>query len=292
MNRRTFLSAVVVAPVIAALAACGDPDQAADADPTTPETTPGTTPGTSPAAGIAHPTGADDVVLKLSFEGGFVPAGFAFVNTPSLLVSGDGRVFTPGLVPMIFPGPLLPAINVRTITEDGIQSMLGIASSAGLFAEPPDYAGGENVADASSTVLTLNAADGSFVHNAYALGIDNPESPARAKLLEATTALGDLETAAGAANLGPDEPFEPTEYRFQARAVDTSELTGQDPAPTVVDWPATSSLSLAGATTCARLEAGAVGSLFADAKQNTYFKDGDVVYQLSVAGVLPGDPAC
>jgi hypothetical protein len=292
MNRRTFLSAVVVAPVIAALAACGDPDKAADADTTTPDTTPDTTPGTTSTAAIAHPTGATDVVLKLSFEGGLVPIGLAFLNTPSLLLSGDGRVFTPALVPAIFPGPLLPAINVRTITEDGVQSILGIAKSAGLLAAPPEYPDRQNVADAPNTVLAINADGGSFVHSAYALGIGDTEIGDRKKLLDATTAMSDIEKAAGAANLGPDEPFVPTTYRFQARVVDPSELTGQDPAPTVVDWPATSSFSLAGAIECAQLEAGAVGSLFIDAKQNTYFKDGDVIYQLSVAGVLPGDPPC
>jgi hypothetical protein len=233
MNRRTFLSAVVIAPVVAALAACGDPDQSpAEADPTTPGSTPGTTPsttsGTPPATGI-----------------------------------------------------------------EGIQSLLGIVDSAGLIAAPPEYPDLHNVADASSTVLTINADGGSFVHNAYALGMGGPEETGvRKTLLDATTKLSDVVTAAGEANLGPEEPFEPNAYRFQSRVVDPSELTGQDPAPTVVDWPATSSSALAGATECARLEADAVGSLFADAKQNTYFKDGDVVYQLSVAGVLPGDPAC
>ncbi|MEP7113414.1 MAG: hypothetical protein ABI862_09130 [Ilumatobacteraceae bacterium] len=296
MNRRSFLSAVVATPFLAALAACGDDQLSSGTDPTTPGTVPGSTPltipGTTAAAGIEHPIGADDVVLKMSYEGGFVPAGYAFVNTPTLLVSGDGRVYTQGVVPAIFPGPLLPTVLVRTITEEGIQSLLAVAQGAGLLATPADYSGGDGIADAPNTVVTLNAAGGSFVHSAYALGIDNPESPARAKLLEVATAFGDIDKAAGAANLGVDEPFVPTAYRFQARVVDPSEITGQDPAPSVVDWPATSSMSLAGATTCARLEAGAVGSLFSNAKQNTYFKDGEVVYQLAVAGVLPGDPDC
>ena len=41
-----------------------------------------------------------------------------------------------------------------------------------------------------------------------------------------------------------------------------------------------------------RVDAAAIGSLFLDAMQNTYFKDGDVVYRVVVRGVLPGDPAC
>jgi hypothetical protein len=283
MNRRSFLAAMAATPVLVALAACGDPD----GDATVTEPTPDPT-----VAGITHPTGTDDVVLKLSYEGGFVPVGYAFVNTPTLLVSGDGRVFTPGIIPAIFPGPLLPTVMVRSINEDGLQAMLGVAQHAGLLASPPDYTGGENVADASNTVLAINAADGTFVHSAYALGTGNPESGARQNLLDATTALSDVETAAGAENLGIDQPFVPTTYRFQARVVGSDELTGQQPAPTIAAWPAEAVVSLASATTCARVDAEAIGSLFLDAKQNTYFTEGDVTYQLAVAGVLPGDPVC
>ncbi|MEP7047722.1 MAG: hypothetical protein ABI949_13625 [Ilumatobacteraceae bacterium] len=294
MNRRAFLSAVAASPLLAALVACGDPDRApAQADPAAPTNpTAPTTPGTTAAAGIVHPTGPDDVVLKLSYEGGLVPAGFAFVNTPNLLISGDGRVFTQAAVPMIYPGPLLPSLLVRTITEDGVQALLGVVDKAGLLAPPPGYPDRHNVADGSSTVLTINAADGSFVHNAYALGLGDGEDGPRKTLLDVTTALSDVETAAGTANLGADQPFVPATYRFQARVVDPSELTGQDLPPTVVDWPETTGTSLKGAAACARVEATAVGTMFLDAKQNTYFKEGDIVYRLSVAGVLPGDPEC
>ena len=283
MNRRSFLAAMAAPPILVALAACGDPDQVSTGTESTPDVT---------VAGITHPTGAEDVVLKLSYEGGFVPAGYAFVNTPTLLVSGDGRVFTPGIIPAVFPGPLLPTVMVRSINEDGLQAVLGVAERAGLLATPPDYTGGENVADAPNTVLTLNAADGTFVHSAYALGTGNPETGARQNLLDATTAISDVETAAGAANLGVDQPFVPTTYRFQARVVGPDELAGQEPAPTIVAWPAEAGVSLASAATCARVDAAAVGSLFLDAKQNTYFTEGDATYQLAVAGVLPGDPVC
>ena len=299
MNRRAFLSAVAVAPMLAALAACGDPNVASG---TAPGTTPGTAPATTPptvtapptAPAIEHPTGADDVVLRLSYEGGFVAAGYAFVNTPSLLVAGDGRVFTPGVVPAIYPGPLLPTIFVRRISEDGVQSLLGIVEAAGLIAPPPQYPDLHNVSDAPDTVLTINAGGKSFVHSAYALGMggSGQETGVRRTLLDATTALGDLDKVVGEATLEPDAAFVPTTYRFQARAIDPSELTGQDPAPTVVDWPEGTGVALADATKCARVDAAAVGSLFVDAKQNTDFRQGDAVYQLVVAGVLPGDPVC
>ena len=299
MNRRAFLSAVAVAPVLAALASCGDPNVASGTDPgSVPPGSPGTTPGittgtaapTAPA--IVHPTGPDDVVLKLSYEGGLLAPGYLFVNTPSLLVSGDGRVFTQGAVPAIFPGPLLPTVFERRISEEGMQSLLGIVQAAGLMAPPAEYPDRHNVADASTTVLTINAGGATFVHSAYALGMGDAEAGPRKTLLDVTTALGDLDKVVGEATLEPDAAFVATTYRLQARAVDPTELTGQDPAPTIVDWPAGVAVVLADATKCARIDAAAVGSLFIDAKQNTYFQQGDVVYQLAVAGVLPGDPVC
>jgi hypothetical protein len=228
----------------------------------------------------------------LSYEGGLVPVGVAFVNTPAMLVSGDGRVYTEGVTAAIFPGPLLPTIVVRSISENGVQNLLAIVKRAGLLAPPPDYSGGASVSDAPNTVLTINAGGGDFVHSAYALGADTPESPDRKKLLEAVTAVADLEIAAGDGNLGDNAPFQPTVYRLQARAIDPSELTSQDVAPTVVDWPSATTFALAGATTCATVDAVGVGTMFTDAKQNTYFRDAGVVYQLAVAGVLPGDPPC
>ncbi len=99
MNRRTFLAALAGTPTLAALvAACGDDRKYSSTSNPPP-----------------------DVILKITYEGGFVPAGFAFVNLPSLLISGDGRAFTPGPMIEIYPGPLLPAISERTINDAGIK---------------------------------------------------------------------------------------------------------------------------------------------------------------------------
>jgi hypothetical protein len=289
MNRRSFLSALIAAPGLAGLAAaCGDPDQVPVGN-----TTPGTTGATTlPLGNITRPTGADEVVLRLGYEGGFVPEGYAFVNTPTLVISGDVRAFTPAAVPAVYPGPLLPQLNVRSVNEAGMQALLAVVERAGLLIEPPDYGGGENVADASNAVLTVNANGKTFRHSAYALGIDDPESGARKALANVVAVLSDLNQAAGAENLGPEQPFVAETYRFQARLADTTEVTSQQPAGTVVDWPAETGVTLATATQCGRVDAAKVGSLFSDAKQNTYFKEDDAVYQLAVAGVLPGDPTC
>ncbi len=165
------------------------------------------------------------MIVRVGYQGGLVPMGYAFVDTPALLVSGNGRVFTAGVVPAVFPGPLLPVVNVRTINEAGVQAMLGIVDRSRLSSDLPDYTGGTNVADAPETVLTINAngnanANGkSYVHSAYALGIDSPESPARQTLQDAITALTDVDKAAGTSNLGTNQPFVATMYRLQARPV-------------------------------------------------------------------------
>ena len=230
--------------------------------------------------------------MRLAYEGGLVPQDYLFASVPQLLVSGDGRMFTQGLFPEVYPGPLLPNILVRTISEDGIQTLLRVVDAAGLLASPPDYAGGTMVADAPDTVLTINADGGTFIHSAYALGIDDPESPVRRRLLDAVNSLGDKELTVGAAELGTNEAFVAATYRLRATAIDPSTLAGQEPAPSMVDWPAGTGVSLADAGDCARVDAAAVGSLFVDATQNTYFGDAEMVYHLAVRGVLPGDPAC
>ena len=298
MNRRDFLAALVISPAAAALlAACGD--KSTDPVASDPATTDPTT--TVPAAsGFAYPTGADDVVFKLSYEGGFMMQGAAFIFPPGLLVSGDGRLFVPGAQIEIYPGPLLSPVMVRTITPAGIDKLLQLANDAGLLATPPDYAAEINVTDVGNTVVQIGAKGETFVHSAFALGLDidaagnqvDGLTPQRAKLKKFVDLLSDYEKVVGSENLGPEAPFEPTAYRFQAYTVEPDVLAGQEPAPTIVEWPASTGVKLVDAMQCARLDAAAAGTIFADAKQNTYFTDGGVTYSLAVGRVLPGDPAC
>ena len=303
MNRRDFLAALVISPAAAALlAACGDKSTdpvASDPATTDPTTTDPATTVPAPS-GFAYPTGADDVVFKLSYEGGFMMQGSAFIFPPGLLVSGDGRLFVPGVQTEIYPGPLLSPVMVRTITPAGIEKLLQLASDAGLLATPPDYAAEINVTDVGNTVVQIGAKGETFVHAAFALGLDMDAAgnqvdgltPQRAKLKKFVDLLGDYEKIVGSENLGPEAPFEPTAYRFQAYTVEPDVLAAQDPAPTVVEWPASTGVKLADALQCARLDAAAAGTIFTDAKQNTYFTEGAVTYSLAVGRVLPGDSAC
>jgi hypothetical protein len=285
MDRRIFLLWSVT---IAALVACGDPSGVSVAtDPTTPQTSPATTPSTVPAT-IAHPTGPDEAVLELQYQGGLMAPGGDFASVPYLVVSGDGRIFTPAPASTPAPGPLMENIRVRQTNEDGLQKLLDIVARAGLLATPPEYPDRHNVADAPNTMLTINAGGGTFVHSAYGLGIGDPETGARKTLSDAVTALSNVDVGAGNIDVAS---FVPTAYRLQARVIDP-QWTGQDLAPMIVDWPASAGVSLATASECARVDAAAVGSLFHDAQQNTFFREAGVVYALAVRGVLPGDPTC
>jgi hypothetical protein len=281
MNRRTFLTALIGTPALAAIiAACGD-DSVQGTD-------------TQPGLAFEVPTAPDAVVMRIGYEGGYVAQGTNFIHMPTLLISGAGRVFTPGATTLQYPGSLLPAIFERSITPAGIQQLVTQADAAGLLGAIPDYSLPEGVmiADASDTVVTITVNGATYEHRANALGFDTPDggpsTPARDNLQKFVEAMADLPTAAGAANVGVDAPFQATSYRFQAMAVDPTQWT--DPAPTVVPWPADTGVVLADSTENGNVRADKVAALFESATQLTFFEENGVVYQLAVIASLPGDP--
>jgi hypothetical protein len=299
LSRRRLLALLAAVPAAGAvLAACGD-DTAEPAD-TTGDTVPDTTtPDTTPSGGIAHPSEPTEAVLRYGYSGGFVMEGYDFARVPTLLIAGDGKVYRPGVMTMEYPGPMIGPITVSTITEAGIQTLLAEADSRGLLTPPaPDYVL-ENpmIADAPNTDVELFANGTSVLHSAYALGIATPNqeeelTPARQTLFEYTKLLDDLAGTVGADQLGAEEMYVPAAFRVRARATQPGELDGFEPAPSVVDWPASTGVRLADASTCATLTAEQAGTVLTDAKQNTYFREDDVVYFVAAAVVLPGDKVC
>lgn len=297
MDRRNFLTAFIGAPAVAALlAACGDNSSgSADTAPTDTGSTP-TTP-----LGIPHPTGANEMVIRIGYEGGFVMPSYLFQRVPNLLVSGDGRAFVPGAQAAIYPGPLLPAFTVRTIDEAGVQAVLAAAQAAGLLAAAPDYsipADAPQVADAPNTVVAINANGTTYVHSAYALGIggETTEStPARTALLTFVNAMSDLAGVAGAEHVGTEELWNAPTFRLRATPNDPSGIT--DPAPTVLPWPADTGVTLAAASNCVQADAAKVGEVLGSANQLTFFTEADssgatVTYEVVAVQLLPGDEPC
>ena len=288
MTKRLIPLVVAIAGLgIAACGSDGPGPSSASSDSTLP-----TVPADGQGDGYTHPTGADEVVVSYAELGGFTTREYAFQQPPSVLISGDGRLFSPGAQIEIYPGPLLPAVQVRTITEAGIQQILAAADEAGLLADV-DYTAETNIADASTATVTISADGETWVHEAYALGFAGPDgvepTSERQALLRFVTQLTDLEALVGSENLGEATLFEPTEYEIEAIAVDDLSAYGTDGIePTVEVWPADVSVRLADAAECTVVQASEVGELLASANQLTFFTDAGVTYQLLARPALPG----
>lgn len=291
---RTITTLLLPAALVVALAACGDDSEPVGepigdvTETTAPPTAPAssapepTTPPTSAAPdGYEHPTATDAVVVSIAYEGGFTTPEMAFSRLPVLTVTGDARQFTLGPQIAIFPGPLLPNVQVAEIGDDGIQQLLGLADEHGLLQER-EYDEPANIADASDTVVTIQADGETYVHRAYALGIgggpgETEESGDRADLqrfVEAAT-IGEVETDAYAADT------------FLVRSFPVDDLTGYDVEPTVVEWPS-ADIELAAASDCLEIPSDDVADTFAEANQLTFFEQDGTTYQLAVKPQIPG----
>jgi hypothetical protein len=278
MTKR-IIAAVLVSAVV--LVACGSDSDSAAGDDSLPPV----------ADGDQRPVGADEVIVSYTEVGGFTTPEVTFQQTPVVLISGDATVYTPGAQIAIFPGPLLPTLQVQTITEEGIDEVLAAAEEAGLFNEV-DYEAPNNIADATTSRVVISANGETWVHEAYALTLGagiGTETPERQALLDFIIQLTDLPTLVGAANLGETALYEPMDYAIEARPVeDLSVFAGDGIEPTVVEWPADVSVPLADASACTVVPATEIGETLAAANQLTFFSDDGITYQVLARPVLPG----
>jgi hypothetical protein len=320
VERSDLGAPIAVAVVIGSLllAACGDDDGATTAgdatDPTetatevsetdAPETVPSVTevpetdaPETPSTPTYQHPTGGEEVVVQYSELLGFPVFLRSFQAAPTVLISGAGEYISAAPVAAVYPAPLLPAFETRSISEEGVQTVLAVADEANLLREveyPPD----PQIADANTTEVIL-AADGSrYEHDAYALslrGDDLGESPFtpqeqadRDALAEFAGQLVDIESLVGPDALGEPVVYEPDAYVMAV--VPAAELGGEPAGPDteVVPWPADTGIVLADIDGCTEAPADTVGELFDDATELTFFDEAGVVYRVAPVQKLPG----
>lgn len=201
----------------------------------------------TPAAGaIEHPTGADELILRIEQVGGFVPVAYTISSIPQFSLYGDGRAIFTGPMIEIFPSPALPNLRQVVLTEAGIQEVLAAARNAGLLDGDKQYSN-DMIADASTTVFTVNSGGKTTTVSAYALGLaDNPrwteeERTAIAKLQEFASQTFDVTFWLDPASIAsPDEAY-PIE-RLQVLAEPTTLPTGTPEPGSVenqppMDWP-------------------------------------------------------
>lgn len=277
-----------------------------------PSATPagGTPPGATPSAEpIMHPTGANELILRQELGGGFVPYEWVLSHLPTVSIYGDGRVVTEGPRIEIYPGPALPNLRVVRISEAGLQRILAAAAEAGILGNDAhyDYPG---IADAPTTIFTVDAGGATSRVSAYALGIGEDASmippadaAARAELADFAAKLGDLAGWLGADVVSGEESYRFESIRVYAQAAEPTSPDGGI-EPTVVDWPLAVPLATFGepfrpgaepAMRCGVVAGDDLATLrpaLEAANQLTFWRSGGQTWSLVLRPLLPDESGC
>ena len=267
---------------------------------------------------ISHPTGAEEPILVVEDVGGFAMVNMLAMRVPTFALYGDGRVVMQGAQTLEFPGPALPALIERTMTEDGIQAVLEAVEDTELFAGDLELRGAQNmVADATDTVFHLNANDSEVTVTVYALGmldpslggnvegIDPAEIEAHGVLSRLRDALMTIDTSVPADSWEAEgwQPYRPAAFRLYVRDVTGQPVEGGELPGMVREWPTDDDPATFGeaqalfgdGTRCGVVEGEAAATWFADlsaAKQNTLWTTGgESRFSVIPRPLLPGEEA-
>lgn len=201
-------------------------------------------------AGFEHPSAPDELVLRIEIQGGFVPIEWPATNLPIISLMGDGSLIGQGAQIMIYPPPALPSLTITGLNEDGIQAILVEAEAAGLMEGDRTY-DLPAVADAETTVFTVNAAGKTSVVSVYALSLgedvtDMPEEErvARSKLSRfmtlMTSTAGWLPTAT---IVTPTQAYEFQRLQISSQPEANAPQTDDGIEPGEAQWPLATPLS-------------------------------------------------
>jgi hypothetical protein len=265
-------------------------------------------------AAVPHPAGSE-LVVRIAWTGGFVPYEYLFTSLPRFTLLGDGRVLVAGGPQIeIYPGPALPNIQVRRLTEEGIQSILFRIAETGLFNESHSWtAATQFIADANSTVFTVRADNREVVVDVYALGLLAEQKVAPppgipAQELEAHDRLTGLET--GLLDLDSWIPADDwadatwQSYQPDALRLVVANIDAQPPNPDGLDsepipWPGTTAPDQFGsASTIQDFRCGVVSgeegavwyAALSGANQLTRWSHDGHLYSVTPRPLLPDEP--
>lgn len=192
-------------------------------------------------SGIDHSTDGHDVLVRVAFEGGFVPLEWTYRSLPSFSLYGDGTLVLPGAQIELYPGPALPSISTRTVTEEGIQTTL--EEALGSIQDVPDEMldmGSVGLADVPTTVITIRAGDVDRTIKVYGLSelterpqhMSAEEFQARGQLQQLVTKLEGLATWLPDGSLGTE-----TSYEGSGARLFVSEYRKGDLPQEPITWP-------------------------------------------------------
>ncbi len=237
MPKMTF--ALIALALAAITSACNGAVGATPTPSVPPTPTPVPTPSPSPTFGpdqISHPTGANDVVLRVESGGGFVPFNFLITQAPAFTLYGDGTVIfqqidNRGGDPFGGQG-LLPWLRGH-MDEEQMQALLQFALGTGRLANAKDNYDSGGIADAPSTFFTINAGGVNKNVSVNALGIETqpgPDSADRQGFQQLSEVLNNIQSQPGV-DLGDVHPYDAALYK-----VVLVEGMGQ-PVGAALDWP-------------------------------------------------------
>lgn len=266
---------------------------------------------------ITHPTGAEERVLQVKIEGGFLPPQYLLLEMPTFSLFGDGLVVTQGPVPLIFPGSALPNLRQLRLSADGIQAVLVEARRAGLLGEDL-FLRTDQIADAGTTTFTTTANGKTTVVSAYALGAEVPAGVSGSvadlyrRLAEFHALLGTLpEWLPAEAIVEGDAPYAIERLQIVSLPVDNLQVPpepGQPPATWPLDTPLgelgaplsetespLAGMAEFGEARCAVFAGDAAAIVVAAldaANAQTAWESGGTSYALFPRPLLPGEEGC
>jgi hypothetical protein len=277
---------ILLMPLV--LACCRSASGGPDSSPGTPETKP-----------------ADALVLRVETGGGLVPPGVLLTELPTLSLYGDGRVITQGPQIMIYPGPALPNLIERNLSQSGVDAIVGAARKAGLRGEDRQFPL-DTVADAPTTTFTLLTGGTRHVTSVYALGMEESaglpvrDREARKALTDFHARLTGLESWLPDGSVGPEHSFAIQKLRLFVRPgapVAEDPSLQQPPA----EWPLSQPLSeFGGPAKQPELRCGVVAGddlelllpRVMQASQLTPWTSEGITYTLLFRPLLPDESGC
>lgn len=285
MRRTCLVLALSLCPF---LAACGSDDGKAAWEPCEES-----------SADITHPTGATDVVLRVTYGGGLPPPAYMPDELPAITLYGNGRVLT---IDPTTTSDLMPGLLETQLTEDQVQEILHDAETACLTTSEArlDLPGVYDVGGASIRVDTGGSSRTTF---AMGLGWDQMD----ATVPEAQTAHRDallgvvnsLQSVVEDAGGGP--------VAAQRLGVFFQEADGpesQSDWPTAT-WPLSEPLADFGTASpdaypevsCAVADGEDAASILAvvdgmPSSQLPYWQDGEHWYRVDLRPMLPDETDC
>jgi hypothetical protein len=181
---------------------------------------------------IDHPTDPKAVVLRMETCCGFVPVEISLTEAPEFTLYGDNTVVfrpQPPAGEAFDPSAPRPAFVKATMTPAQVDALLSFALSQGGLQSAVELYANPLIADAPSTIFTVNAGGVDKVVTIQALGFDDsgPDAAIRAQFAQLADLLDSFEEQVAAGNVESAEPYQPERYRailmdfFEAQPADS-----------------------------------------------------------------------